>query len=164
MFHLFFFLYCFVCILMKCLPFSCMHCLVSVEAEQSVQLHVLLTCQHQRTHTFHPALHGSFHQRGEAMAVSSFNVQPRVVVEQIVGDRYVAFNSREINNNYSESERSSQNNSSKRDPTSSHSPSFWKEKVHIRLTNYALLFNHRWQEWKVFCVSVCVSTCAKLCV
>lgn len=48
------------------------------------------TCQHERAHTFHPALHGGFHQSSVAVAVSPLEVQPRVVVEQIVGDCYVA--------------------------------------------------------------------------
>lgn len=52
---------------------------------------LFFTCHHERAHAFHPALHGGFHQGGEAMAVSPLNVQPRVVVEQVVGDGYVAF-------------------------------------------------------------------------
>lgn len=52
---------------------------------------ICLTCHHKGTHTLHSALHGSFHQSGEAVAVSPLDVQPRVVVQQIVGDGYVTF-------------------------------------------------------------------------
>lgn len=49
-----------------------------------------LTCHHERTYTLHPALHGCLHQRGETMAVSPLYVQARVVVQQVVGDCYMA--------------------------------------------------------------------------
>lgn len=56
----------------------------------SVIRRIFPTCHHERARTLHPALHGGFHQSGEAVAVSPLDVQPGVVVEQIVGDCYVA--------------------------------------------------------------------------
>lgn len=48
------------------------------------------TCHHERAYALHAALHGGFHQGGEAVAVPSLDVQAGVVVEQVVGDCYVA--------------------------------------------------------------------------
>lgn len=48
------------------------------------------TCHHERADALHAALHGGFHQGGEAVAVPSLDVQAGVVVEQVVGDCYVA--------------------------------------------------------------------------
>lgn len=58
---------------------------------------LLVTCHHERANTFHPALHGGFHQGGEAVAVSPLDIQPRVVVEQVVRDCDVALKSRWVN-------------------------------------------------------------------
>lgn len=51
------------------------------------------TCHHQRPNTFHAALHGSFHEGGEAVAVPPLDVQSGVVVEQVVGDGDVTLGS-----------------------------------------------------------------------
>lgn len=54
-------------------------------------LSIVLTGHHQRAHTLHPALHGGLHQSGEAVAIPPLDVQPGVVVEQVVGDGDVAW-------------------------------------------------------------------------
>lgn len=53
------------------------------------------TCHHERAYALHPALHGGFHQGGEGVAVPPLDVQPWVVVEQVVGDRYVTLKAQE---------------------------------------------------------------------
>lgn len=61
---------------------------------------IFLTCHHQRTHTFHAALHGGFHEGGEAVTVPPLDVQPGVVVEQVVGDGYVALKNKGTYSSY----------------------------------------------------------------
>lgn len=52
------------------------------------------TCHHQRPDAFDAALHGGFHEGGEAVAVPPLDVQPVVVVEQVVGDGDVTLGSK----------------------------------------------------------------------
>lgn len=65
---------------------------------------IFLTCHHEWAHTLNPALHGSFHQSGKAVAVSPLDVQPRVVIEQIVGDCYVTLENTGKNSSYCSSQ------------------------------------------------------------
>lgn len=53
------------------------------------------TCHHQRPNAFDAALHGGFHEGGEAVAVPPLDVQPVVVVEQVVGDGDVTLGSKQ---------------------------------------------------------------------
>lgn len=53
------------------------------------------TCHHQRPDAFDAALHGGFHEGGEAVAVPPLDVQPVVVVEQVVGDGDVTLKSKQ---------------------------------------------------------------------
>lgn len=55
------------------------------------------TCHHQRPNAFDAALHGGFHEGGEAVAVPPLDVQPVVVVEQVVGDGDVTLRSNQTN-------------------------------------------------------------------
>lgn len=52
------------------------------------------TCHHERPYAFGSTLHGCFHHRSEAMAVPALSVKPRKVVQQVVGNHAVTYNSK----------------------------------------------------------------------